>query len=332
MRPSSVQVPVAVPEAAGRPPLVGASGAVDFDAVASALRAAGHGPGQEAGLMARFCRPVAVRVMADHAEAVAASLLALGVRPGGYCVVPALASGPTLDGIVRAGLKPWQVDVDPFSWMFDPAHLRERLPEAPGPLEAILPIGAHGRAPDLRAWAAFRDEVGLPILVEAVEAFDVIQSAPVPVIVGLPSGQGVFIACEDAVPVNAIEGPLSDCEAGLELWSRARPRLATAAQRLRVLLLDAPLGFQPGWGMSWISDVCALSVPEGTARAILARLAADGVVAGLIREDRPGLATDSTPVADRLAQSVIVLRIDPELDIPALDELAAVLRSAVPSA
>jgi len=329
MRASPAKVPVAAPDVAGRLPLVAASGAVDFDAVASALRAAGHGPGEEAGLMSRFCRPVVVRVMADHAGAVAASLLALGVREGGYCVVPALASAATLDGILRAGLKPWQVDVDPFSWMFDPAHLRERLPEAPGPLEAILPVGAHGRAPDLRAWAGFRDEVGLPILVDAVDAFDVIQSAPVPVIVGLPSGQGVFIACEDAVPVNAIEAPAFEGEAGLQLWTRARPRLATAAQRLRVLLLDAPLGFQPGWGMSWISEVCALSVPDGTARAVVARLAAGGVTAGLIRADRPGLASDSAPVADRLSASVIVLRIDPELDIPALDDLAAVLRSAV---
>lgn len=335
MRSSTAPAPALKPDSAEprasliAPSGIDPSGAVDFDAVAKALNAAGHGPGQEAGLMARFCRPVAVRVMADHAAAVAASLIALGVRPGGYCVVPALASAETLAGIALAGLKPWLVDVDPFSWMFDPAHLRERLPEAPGPLEAILPIGAHGRAPDLRAWAAFRDEVGLPILVEAVEAFDVIQSAPVPVIVGLPSGQGVFIACEDAIPVAAIEAPMFEGEAGLELWPRKRPRLATAAQRLRVLLLDAPIGFQLGWGMSWISDVCALSVPNDTASAVLARLARAGVEAGGVCVGARFAATDDTPVADRLAGSVVVVRIDPDLDIAGLDDLAAALRSAV---
>jgi dTDP-4-amino-4,6-dideoxygalactose transaminase len=302
---------------------------VDFDAVAEALRAAGHGPGQEAALMARFCRPVAIRVLSDRTQAVSASLTALGVRPGGVCVVSALASAEVLAGVAAAGLTPWLVDVDPFSWMFDAAHLRERLPEAPGPIEAILPAGAHGRAPDLRAWAAFRDETGLPILVEAVEAFDVIQSAPVPVIVGLPSGEGVFVACEDATPINAIEAPQFEGEAGLELWPRIRPRLSTAAQRLRVLLLDAPIGFQPGWGMSWVSDACALSLPDHTAQTVLARLAQAGVQAVGVSSRGREIATDDTPIADRLEGSVVVVRIDPEVDLTGLDDLAAALRSAV---
>lgn len=326
MRPSTAAVPALKPAGTKtRQPAL----PVDFDAVAEALRAAGHGPGEEAGLMSRFCQPVAVRVLADHAQAVCVALTALGVRPGGYCVVSALACAETLAGVVAAGLKPWLVDVDPFSWMFDPAHLRERLPEAPGPLEAILPAGAHGRAPDLRAWAAFRDETGLPILVEAVEAFDVIQSAPVPVIVGLPSGQGVFVACEDATPVNAIEAPLFEGQAGLELWPRIRPRLSTAAQRLRVLLLDAPIGFQPGWGMSWVSETCALSLPDDTARAVLSRLAEAGIQAAGPSFRTRDMAADDTPVADRLAGSVVVIRIDPDLGLQALDDIAAVLRSVV---
>jgi dTDP-4-amino-4,6-dideoxygalactose transaminase len=331
MRPSPAAVPapkseaVKVKRAAKSAPAV----PVDFDAVAEALRAAGHGPGEEAGLMARFCRPVAVRVLADHAQAVASALTALGVRQGGVCVVSALASAATLQGVVDAGLKPWLVDVDPFSGMFDPAHVRERLPEAPGPLEAILPAGAHGRAPDLRAWAAFRDETGLPILVEAVEAFDVIQSAPVPVIVGLPSGEGVFVACEDATPVVAMEGPPFEGQAGLDLWPIRRPRLATAAQRLRVLLLDAPVGFPPGWGMSWVSEACALSVPHGSAAAVLERLAEAGIVAKGVSARTPDMAADETPVADRLAGSTVVLRVDSDIDLAGLDDIAAALRGAV---
>ncbi|WP_419319992.1 DegT/DnrJ/EryC1/StrS family aminotransferase [Caulobacter sp. ErkDOM-E] len=326
MRPSPAAAPVPQPTTAKkRAPAL----PVDFDALTEALRAAGHGPGEEAGLMSRFCRPVAVRVLSDHAQAVSVALTALGVRPGGYCVVSALACAQTLAGIDAAGLKPWLVDVDPFSWMFDPSHLRERLPEAPGPLEAILPAGAHGRAPDLRAWAAFRDETGLPILVEAVEAFDVIQSAPVPVIVGLPSGQGVFVACEDATPINAMDAPLFDGEAGLDLWPQRRPRLATAAQRLRVLLLDAPIGFQPGWGMSWVSETCAFSLPDDTAAGVLTKLGEAGVEAIGASFRTRDMDADETPVADRLAGSVVVIRIDPDLGLEALDDIAAVLRTAV---
>ncbi|MFY8144033.1 MAG: DegT/DnrJ/EryC1/StrS family aminotransferase, partial [Caulobacter sp.] len=197
MRPKPVAAPInALADLAREAKsLVRAPGApIDFDAVARALGAAGHASDLEQRLAARFVRPVAARAFAARIEATAAALKALGVRSGGVCVVSALADPETLAGVAAAGLKAWLVDVDPFSAMFDTDHLRERLPEAPGPLEAIVPAAAHGRAPDMRAWAAFRDETGLPILVDAHGAFDVIIEAPVPVLVGLPGGQGVFLA------------------------------------------------------------------------------------------------------------------------------------------
>lgn len=312
---------------AGQPPA--ALAPVDFDAVNQALSAAGHGPAQEAALMARFCRPVALRVIADRTQAVAAALTAMGARPGGVCVVSALACASTLAGVAAAGLTPWRVDVDPYSWMLDPIHLRQRLSEAPGPIAAVVPAGAHGRAPDLRAWAAFRAETGLPVLVEAIEAFDVIQSAPVPVMVGLPSGRGVFIACEDAAPIDAISAPAFEGETGLGLWPTIRPRLTTVAQRLRVLLLDAPIDFQPGWGISWVSDACALRVPAGAASGVLARLILVGVDAHGLADGAADQAAAALPVAEQLAGSTVVIRIDPDLDIKGLDDLADAVRNAV---
>jgi dTDP-4-amino-4,6-dideoxygalactose transaminase len=41
------------------------------------------------------------------------------------------------------------------------------------------------------------------------------------------------------------------------------------------------------------------------------------------------MAADETPVADRLATSVIVIRIDPDLGLQGLDEIAETLREAV---
>jgi hypothetical protein len=149
------------------------------------------------------------------------------------------------------------------------------------------------------------------------------------VIVGLPSGQGVFVACEDATPINAIEAPRFEGEAGLELWPRIRLRLSTAAQRLRVLLLDAPIGFQPGWGMSWVSDACALSLPDDTAQTVLARLAEAGVHAVGVSARGHEISSDDTP-------SPTVSRVrwwwcgsTPRSILRALDDLAAALRSAV---
>lgn len=326
MLPKPAAAPIASPE--GKT-FVRASGApIDFDAVAAALSAVGHGSDLDQRLAARFARPVAVRGFADRVETTAAALKALGVRQGGVCVVSALADPETLAGVAAAGLKAWLVDVDPFSAMFDTGHLRERLPESPGPLEAIVPAAAHGRAPDMRAWAAFRAETGLPILVDAAGAFDVMIEAPVPVLVGLPGEQGVFVACEDATVVNAIEAKAFAGDDGLAAWPGLRQRLCGVAQQLRVLLLDSGVGFQPGWGMSWISRTCALSLPTDDAGAVAWKLQAAGVAASCSVRDR-ALAADDTPTADHLAASTVVIALDPNLDIEGLDRLCDALREAV---
>ena len=313
-------------KASQRDKLVARGVPVDFAAVEQLLR---HGltPGLDAKLAERFAHPTAVRAVSTRVAALTAALIASGARRGGICVVPALASAATIEAIAAAGLKPWLVDVDPYSWMFDPAHLRERLGEAPPPLEAIVPTCAFGRAPDMAAWAAFHIETGLPIVVDASEAFDVVMDAPVPVVVGLPGGRGSFVACEDADLVARLDAPAFAGDAGLDGWSSQRLRLATAAQRLRMLLLGAPIGFQPGWGMSWVSDAWVVSLPEGAAPAVAAKLAAMGYATNPVGPG-PG-ARDELPVADRLAKSVLSLPFHADLGITELDELAEAVRRAL---
>lgn len=301
---------------------------VDFDAVARALGEAGYASELEQRLANRFARPVRVRAFVDRAATVAAALKALDVRPGGVCVVSALADPETLAGVAAAGLKAWLVDVDPFSAMFDTRHLRERLPSAPGPLEAIVPAAAHGRAPDMRAWTAFREETGLPILVDACDAFDVMIEAPVPVLIGLPSGEGVFVACEDAAPVNAIDARPFVGEDGLTAWAGLRHRLCATAQQLRVLLLDSGVSFQPGWGMSWISPTCALTLPGDDAGTVAWKLRQAGVAASCAVRDLT-VKADDTPIADHIAASSVVIQLDPGLDIEGLDRLCDALREAL---
>lgn len=299
---------------------------LDFAAVEKVLRQ-GLAPGLDAKLADRFDRPTAVRAVSTRVAALAAALAASGVRRGGVCIVPALASAATLEAVAAAGLRPWLVDVDPHSWMFDPAHLRERLGEAPPPIEAIVPTCAFGRAPDMAAWAAFHAETGLPIVVDATEGFDVVMDAPVPVVVGLPGGRGVFVASQDADFIARLDAPAFAGDGGLEAWSGQRLRLATAAQRLRMLLLGAPIGFQPGWGMSWVSDAWVVSLKEGAAPAVAARLAKMGYMTNPVGPG-PG-SRDATPVADRLAKSVLSLPFHADLGIAELDELAEAVRRAL---
>ncbi len=97
---------------------------------------------------------------------------------------------------------------------------------------------------------------------------------------------------------------------------------------LRVLLLDSGVGFQPGWGMSWISRTCALSLPTDDAGAVTWKLQAAGIAASCSVRDR-ALVADDTPTADHLAASTVVIALDPDLDIEGLDHLCDVLRDAV---
>lgn len=299
---------------------------IDFDAVSRALAPAGD---LNSRLAQRFSRPTAVRAAADRAAATADLLAAQGARPGGVCIVSALAGRETLEGVAAAGLTPWLVDVDPFTWMVDTAHLRERLTEAPCPLEAIVTTCAFGRAPDLAALAAFQAETGLPIVVDATFGYDVIMDAPVPVVVGLPGGQGVFVAAEDAELIARLTAPAFEGEAGLDGWTLKRQQLATNAQRLRMLLLGSPIQFQPGWGLSWVSSACVVSVAEGCAPAVAALLAVEGRFVTCVGVRDPEAAADAVPVVDHLAGKMLGLPFAADLDIADLDDLAEAVRRAV---
>ena len=280
-------------------------------------------------LAQRFSRTTAVRACADRAAATADLLAAQGARAGGVCIVSALAGRETLEGVAAAGLTPWLVDVDPFTWMVDTAHLRERMAEAPCPLEAIVTTCAFGRAPDLLALAAFQAETGLPIVVDAAFGFDVIMDAPVPVVVGLPGGDGVFVAAEDAELIGRLTAPLFEGADGLDGWPLKRQQLATNAQRLRMLLLGSPVAFQPGWGLSWVSSACVVSVAEGCAPAVAALLAVEGRFVTCVGVRDPEVQADKVPVVDHLAGKMLGLPFGADLDIADLDDLAEAVRRAV---
>ena len=93
---STLSTPVLEPASVGLEP-------GDFDAVAKALGARGYASDLEQRLASRFARPVRARAFTDRTTTVAAALKALGVRPGGVCVVSALADLEThLDREVQA--------------------------------------------------------------------------------------------------------------------------------------------------------------------------------------------------------------------------------------
>jgi dTDP-4-amino-4,6-dideoxygalactose transaminase len=262
----------------------------------------------EQRLVDRFSPPGFVATAANGTLALTLALQAMGVEAGGFCAMPAWTFVASAHAVVQAGLVPWFVDVDPATWMIDPGCLEAQLGEAPGRIAAALPVAAFGHVPDLTAWARFRDRTGIPVLLDAAAAFDALSRAPIPVMVSLHAtkalgvGEGGFVVAEDERLITAIRelttfgfrgsresqrvatnAKLSEYAgavglASLDGWPAARLRYGLAAQRLRLALADRPeVVFQEGWGSEWVSSVCVVRLPDGTADAVEAHLTAADV-------------------------------------------------------
>ncbi len=301
----------------------------------------------ETKLAARFDNPTGVVTFAEPGAAITLALRALDCAAGELCAMPSWTAAVTAHAVAKAGLEPWFLDVDPVTWMLEPAATVEALPTAPGPVGAILPCAAFGRLPDLNAWARVARYSGIPVLLDAQGGVDGLTTAPIPVAVGLgpaecvSAGGGGFLVSDDGELIERIgdlvaAGDRSDpaCDtqlsdysaatglASLDAWPETRRRLAFAAQNLKVALALTPqIIFQPGWGSAWMSGQCVVGVPDGAAPALAASLAARGVDtrawwAGGRHAD-PAFAhclRHSVPVTEHLAASTLGLPFFTELD------------------
>lgn len=320
----------------------------------------------EGRLAERFATPSKVVTAGSGTIGISLALKAMKARAGGLCAMPSWTFVATAHAALEAGLQPWFVDVDPASWMLDPDAMRAVLRDAPGPVGAVIPVCAFGRVPDLNAWAAFSEDTGLPVLADAAAAFDALDDAPVPAMVSLHAtkvlgvGEGGFIVSRDealAEDIRALSSfgfrgsrlshtPATNAKlseyaaavglASLDGWASVRLRYMLAAQRLRIALMHAPVEFQPGWGVDWISSVCVVRLPDGSADRIEARLREAGVDTrrwwGHGCHTSPAFADcphAALPVTERLAASTIGLPFAADLDAEEIELVARTLTAAL---
>ncbi|HZZ36337.1 MAG TPA: DegT/DnrJ/EryC1/StrS family aminotransferase [Caulobacteraceae bacterium] len=289
----------------------------------------------ETRLAARFDE-AAVAAFQSPVEAIAAALAALDCERASACVIPAWGPPDLARAVRRAGLEPWPVDVDLDSWMLEPEAALGALATHCAPIAAFLPCAAFGRLPDLDAWAQVVRSAGVPVLVNAVGAFDGLTSTPVPVVASAIDAEGhaagAFVASADAGLISRVTAsggsaqlPEPAAAAGLvalDAWPQTRARLAIAAQNLKVALALTPqIAFQPGWGSRWLSNVCVVGAPDGAAAALAGALAARGVETRSLWElgcetsaGLSGCLRHSAPGAEHLAASTLELPFCSDLD------------------
>lgn len=321
----------------------------------------------EQRLAERFERPTQVVTAANATQAITLTLQAMDLAPGGYVVLPSWTFVATAHAVMQAGLTPWFVDVDADTWMLDPAQIEDLALNLSGEITAVIPVCPFGRMADIDAWLAFRDRTGVPVLVDAAACFDTLHDARLPCVVSLHAtkvlglGEGGFLATEDAElalrvrqlttfgfhdsresMVPATNAKLSEYAAAvglaaLDAWPADRLRFLRTAQHLRIALIGLPeVKFQEGWGAEWVTSVCTVGLPRGSAAAVAASLAADGVDTrqwwgGGCHTSRAFAdgRREALPSTETLAASTLGLPFTVDMDAHDITRIAAALQRAL---
>jgi dTDP-4-amino-4,6-dideoxygalactose transaminase len=308
-----------------------------------------------------------VVVVANATTGLTATLMALGAQPGTLCLMPAWTFAASGHAVVQAGLRPWFVDVDPFDGALTPPAAARIVADPPGPIGAVLVVSPFGRPVDTGAWETFRREHGVPVVLDAAAAFDVVRSSPIPTVVSLhatkvlATGEGAFVVWSDADGVGAIRrrinfgfadsrealtaamnGKLSEYAAAVGLaaldgWPTARAAYARVARRYASAFEGiAAVRLQPGYGGGeWLSATTIVHVPPERLAHVEDALARAGIGTrrwwgdGLARHAAfTGDGREPLPVTDALASTTLGLPCFPDLPGEAIAEIAAAVIAA----
>jgi dTDP-4-amino-4,6-dideoxygalactose transaminase len=100
-------------------------------------------------------------------DAVEFALRAAGIPAGAEVILPANTFVATAEAVVRAGLRPVLVDVDPDYQLIDPAAVAKAVGPQTG---AILPVHLFGQLAPMGPLAEIASEHGLPIVEDAAQS------------------------------------------------------------------------------------------------------------------------------------------------------------------
>ena len=233
------------------------------------------------------------------------TLAALEAKPGTLCAMPAWTFVASAHAVVSGGLVPYFIDVDPRTWSIDASVVADHISRAPGPVGAIMPVAPFGQPVDTAAWDAFRDETGIPVVIDAAAGFDSLVPGATPTVVSLHAtkvlgtAEGGFVICTDPsivqrvrrasnfgfdgsrrATVAATNAKMSEYHAALghaelDEWRETRAEWIAAAGVYRSALGGSNrVRLQDGFGEKWVSSTCILHTANAAAHRIETALTA----------------------------------------------------------
>jgi DNA-binding transcriptional MocR family regulator len=167
--------------------------------------------------LARSLRVPHVISCASGSDALLLALMALDIKPGDEVILPSYTFFATASAVTRLGAVPIFADIDPITYLVDPADVKKKISTR---TKAIVPVHLFGRTADMDAILPVAKAAGIPVVEDAAMAAAPERSATSAASASIPRKISAVLAMVAFSPLPATTSRRSSNSCAFTAWSR----------------------------------------------------------------------------------------------------------------